>query len=143
MLDFTSLSKAIAQLETSLRYARSEAAKADGDLFRQFRSASIQAFEFTYELSWKSLKRYLEATSADAQSVDALSFPDLIRTAAEAGLLASNWDVWKDFRYARSVTSHTYDAGKADEVFAIAGHFLAEAKELQRRLEKAQGHAPE
>jgi hypothetical protein len=33
-------------------------------------AAAIQAFEFTYELSWKMLKRYLERTVPNPDGID-------------------------------------------------------------------------
>ncbi len=47
MVDITSLKSAIAQLETSLNYAESDLAKKDEGIAKQFRAATIQAFEFT------------------------------------------------------------------------------------------------
>ncbi len=98
------------------------------------RDACIQRFEFTYEVSHKMLRRYLEATSANPAEFDAMSFQDLIRTGSERGLLLSDWSRWKVFRTARSITSHTYDETKAREVFAIIPEFLAEASHLRDRL---------
>lgn len=63
-LDYSALRSAIGQLEKSLAYAHSPAALADPGLREQLRNSVIQCFEFTYELSWKMLKRYLEETEA-------------------------------------------------------------------------------
>ena len=98
------------------------------------RDASIQRFEFTYELSHKMLKRFLEATSPTPGEIDKLSFQDLIRTGSERGILLNGWPRWRDYRHARSITSHTYDEQKAHEVFAIIPAFLDEARHLCERL---------
>ena len=79
MLDYTSLANAIAQLEKSLVYAHSPAALADAGLREQLRNSVIQCFKFTYELSWKMLKRFLEATEASAADLDLATFQSLIR----------------------------------------------------------------
>jgi nucleotidyltransferase substrate binding protein (TIGR01987 family) len=100
------------------------------------RAAAIQAFGFTYELCWKMLKRYLEATLPNADEVDQMSFPTLIRTASEHGLLLSDWSVWKEYRQERGTTSHTYDEKKAIEVFAELPRFLKEAQYLLKQLKK-------
>ena len=63
-IDFSSLASAIGQLEKSIMFARSEMAQQDDELFEQLRNSVIQCFEFTYDLSWKMLKRYLEETAA-------------------------------------------------------------------------------
>lgn len=57
-LDLSSLENAIAQLEQSLSYFHSPIVQQDSGLALQLRAAAIQAFEFTYELSWKMLKRF-------------------------------------------------------------------------------------
>ena len=133
-LDYTPLSNAITQLETSLAYANSPAAQADAGLREQLRNSVIQCFEFTYELSWKMLKRYLEETEASPADLDLATFQSLIRLGNERGLLRSDWRLWKIFRQARTDSSHTYDAAKAEAVFAIAPEFLREAQGLLHTL---------
>ncbi|SRR5271157_818807 len=127
-LDIGALEKAVSSLEAAL--ARHDQTPGDD----MIRDACIQRFEFTYELSHKMLKRYLEATSANPDEIDNLSFQDLIRTGSERGLLLSDWSRWKDYRTARSTTSHTYDEDKAREVFAIVPEFLREARYLRDQL---------
>ena len=136
-LDLSPLAKAISRLEESLRFCGSDMARGDPALAEQFRAAAIQAFEFTYELSHKMLKRFLKASLADPAAVEEMSFQDLIRTGSERGLVRSGWSSWRDYRAARGATSHAYDEGKAAEVFALLPLFLDEAKELLRRLEEA------
>ncbi|MFN9322292.1 MAG: HI0074 family nucleotidyltransferase substrate-binding subunit [Holosporales bacterium] len=138
MIDISPLEKAIAQLQESLNYADSDLAKYDARLARQFRSAAIQGFEYTYELSHKMLKRYLEATEPTPESIDAMSFQELIRTGAEKGLLLHSWDVWHFYRQCRSITSHTYDEEKADDVFSRLKDFLEEAAFLCAQIKKRQ-----
>lgn len=116
-LDCSPLGNAIAQLEKSLAYASSAAAMADPGLREQLRNSVIQCFEFTYELSWKMLKRYLEETEANSTEIDISTFQNLIRLGNERALL-------------RSDSSHTYDATKAEAVFAVAPDFLLEARSL-------------
>lgn len=133
-LDYTPLGNAIAQLEKSLSYANSPAALADPGLREQLRNSVIQCFEFTYELSWKMLKRYLEETEANPADIDISTFQNLIRLGNERALLRSDWRLWKTYRQARSDSSHTYDAAKAEAVFLVAPDFLEEAKALLREL---------
>ena len=135
-LDYTPLASAIGQLEKSLAYANSPAARADSGLQEQLRNSVIQCFEFTYELSWKMLKRFLEATEPSPADLDLATFQSLIRLGNERGLLRSDWTMWKTFRQARTDSSHTYNQAKALEVFAIAPMFLDEARALLAKLEK-------
>lgn len=133
-IDLSPLGNAISQLEKSLAYANSDLAKADPGLFEQLRNSVIQCFEFTYELSHKMLKRHLEEVAANPEEIDLGSFQNLIRTGNEKGLLRSNWLRWKDYRQARTNSSHTYDAEKAESVYAIARDFLDEACFLYAKL---------
>ena len=133
-LDYTPLGSAIAQLEKSLTYANSPAAMADPGLREQLRNSVIQCFEFTYELSWKMLKRYLEATEATPADIDISTFQNLIRLGNERALLRSDWRQWRIYRQARTDSSHTYDATKAEAVFAVTPDFLVEARALLNEL---------
>ncbi len=134
-LDYSPLASAVAQLEKSLAYANSPAALTDPGLHEQLRNSVIQCFEFTYELSWKMLKRYLEATEPSPAELDLGTFQSLIRLGNERGLLRSDWLLWKTYRQARTDSSHTYDLVKAGTVFAIAPDFLLEAKSLLQTLQ--------
>lgn len=102
----------------------------------QIRDGLIQRFEFTYEISHKILKRYLEHTSADPSQFDLMTFQDLIRTANEQNLLLGNWSDWKQYRDMRSRTSHTYDEKTALAVVEGIEQFLAEARFLQNTLQE-------
>ncbi len=82
------------------------------------------------------LKRYLEETSANPEEIDTSAFQNLIRMGNEQGLLRSDWLRWKVYRQARTDSSHTYDAGKAEKVYEIAPDFLDEARYLYNQLIK-------
>lgn len=129
-LDFSPLGNAVGQLEKALGYANSDMAKADAGLREQLRNSVIQCFEFTYELSHKMLKRYLEETAANPEEIDSMSFQSIVRIGNEKGLLRSDWPRWRTYRQARTDSSHTYDEAKAEAVFAIAPDFLDEARYL-------------
>ena len=133
-IDFSPLASAISQLEKSIAYTTSEMAENNSDLFEQFRNSVIQCFEFTYELSHKMLKRYLAATAANPEAIDLSTFQNIIRMGNAKGLLRSDWTVWRDYRLARSNSSHTCDGNKAEAVYHIAADFLVEAKYLYRQL---------
>lgn len=127
-VDLSSFRLALASLQRAL--ARWEATQAQDE---EVRDACIQRFEYSFELSWKMLKRRLELDLPDAQAVDAMSFRDLIRTGAERGLLA-DVDAWMVFRDKRNLSSHTYNAAKAAEVAAIIPSFALHATGLLERL---------
>lgn len=133
-LDTSAFAKAIHQVEESLQYYHSDRVQADQKLALLLRAATIQAFEFTYELSLKMVKRYLTLASIESQEIDLMSFQNLIRTACDHGLLLSDISKWKEYRHDRSLTSHTYDQEKAMVVFKDVPAFLEEAKYLLNQL---------
>ena len=137
-LDLTSLQKAVAQVDEALGYCASDLAVGDPKLARHLRAAAIQAFEFTYELSVKMLRRYLEATEPNPAVVDEMTFNELVRRGYERGLLHAELDAWKVFRRDRGTTSHSYDEAKASEVYAGIPAFLAEARVLLAEIEGRQ-----
>ena len=127
-LDISSFSKAVDRLAEGL--ARYQTDTTDD----QIRDGLIQRFEFTYELSHKMLKRFLEEISPSPETIDQAAFSDLIRMGNEQGLLQSEWKIWRYFRDIRNITSHTYDLAKAIEVVEGIPAFLAETQHLRERL---------
>jgi nucleotidyltransferase substrate binding protein (TIGR01987 family) len=127
-LDLSSLQAALASLSRGL--LRWQSQPQDEEL----RDACIQRFEYSFELSWKMLKRRLELDLPDSGSVDAMSYRELIRSGAERGLL-SDADLWMMFRDMRNTTTHTYNAVKAAQVAAVAPSFLQYAQDLLTNLQ--------
>ena len=87
------------------------------------RDGVIQRFEYTYEISWKTLKRFLELNMPNPELLDGMAFSMLIRTGWEQSLLKSSWDVWRKYREARNETTHTYDEDKAKECAPLSRNF--------------------
>ncbi len=129
-LNLQPLSKAIARLDEGWQRYQQDVSD------EQIRDGLIQRFEFTYEISHKILKRYLEYTSANPAEFDQMTFQDLIRTANEHGLLLGDWTDWKQYREMRSRTSHTYDEATALAVVGGIEKFLREVQFLQAKLQK-------
>lgn len=133
-LDLSSFHNALASLQRA--FTRWQAA---GQQDEELRDACIQRFEYTFELSWKMLKRRLELDLPDSLSVDAMSFRELMRSGGERGLL-QNVDAWMVFRDKRNITSHTYNADKAADVAAVLPDFIEHAQALLAQLQ-AKGDA--
>ncbi|MBI4081170.1 MAG: nucleotidyltransferase substrate binding protein [Candidatus Lambdaproteobacteria bacterium] len=127
-LELESIENAIGRLAEALAALEADPKNA------LIRDAVIQRFVFTYELSHKMLRRYLERTAPDPQAVGRMSFADLIRTGSEQALLRSDWERWREWRQARGVTSHTYNEQLARQVAAVVPAFLEEARHLCRQL---------
>ncbi len=105
----------------------------------EVRDACIQRFEYTYELSIKFIKRYIEEEHPTAENIDQMNFRDLLRLAAEIGLI-DQIELWFQFREARNKTSHAYDEAKATEVFQAIPNFVQQVQffleQLERRINK-------
>ncbi len=104
------------------------------------RDGLIQRFEFTYEITHKMLKRYLESISPTPGEYDSMPFQDLIRSGNEQGMLLGGWPKWRDYRDMRSKTSHTYDEEIALKVVDKIPSFIEEVRyfrdELSQRLHR-------
>lgn len=75
----------------------------------------IQTFEFTFELSWKTLKDLLEF-----EGYDAVSPRSVIRTALEANhLSADQCEVMLDALNKRNLLTHTYSEDNALEAQSL------------------------
>ncbi|MCF6180109.1 MAG: nucleotidyltransferase substrate binding protein [Geopsychrobacter sp.] len=135
ILDLSPLEKALQQLNKSLAYLDSSLAAEDGDLRDQFRAAAIQAFEYTYELGVKMLRRQLEQMAANPAEIRQQAFMDMVRLGAEAGLVkeVSPFHIYRD---KRNMTSHTYDESKAEEVLAVMPQFVEDLQFLLTKLKE-------
>jgi nucleotidyltransferase substrate binding protein (TIGR01987 family) len=131
-IDYSPLAKAIGRLGEGLEALGREP---ENTLYRD---AVIQRFEFTYGLAASLLERYL-SQATPVPLGEKMTFPTLIRTGSQMGLLRSGWDVWQKFREARNLTSHVYNEDVARRVVESIPAFAEEAAFLLRQLESAEG----
>ncbi|HOX39590.1 MAG TPA: nucleotidyltransferase substrate binding protein [Candidatus Brocadiia bacterium] len=135
-LDLTSLQKAVKSLEDTVAVARDLEFMSELNEFQQnaVRAGVIQNFEFTFELCWKFMRRWVHLNTPLAEA-DPLTQKALFRAAAREGLIEDpvRWFAYSD---ARNATSHTYDGAVAREVFEMAAQFLGDAKRLLDQLER-------
>ena len=134
-LDLSSLESALNVLIDALKYYHSDLAKQDAGLRRHLMAGTIQAFEFTYELAIKFIRRYLEMTEPSAEFISSITFPALIRTANEKGLLKNDIVVWKQYREKRNITSHTYNEVEAERVMTVIPSFIQDGNFLLNQLQ--------
>jgi nucleotidyltransferase substrate binding protein (TIGR01987 family) len=98
----------------------------------------IQNFESVYEQSVKMIRRQLELESDSPDAIDAIGFRDMVRIAAEKGLVA-DVEAWFFYRRMRDVSAHTYDQHKARQVYRDTLTFVGDARDLLARLEARNG----
>ena len=78
------------------------------------RDATIQRFEYTFEVGWKLFRKV-----ARIEGIEVVSPRQAIRAAYDVGLL-EDVDLWFEMLNDRNRTSHTYSETTADEVFVSA-----------------------
>lgn len=134
-LELDSLKKAVSALNAVL-------AKSDDTEFMRgldevarnaIKSGAIQHFEFTYELCWKFIKRWL-AVNVSPTAADGVARRELFRLAAENRLI-DDVEQWMRHHEARNQTSHTYDLEIAESVYVAAHDFARDAQRLLEALE--------
>ena len=135
-LDLTPLRQSLASLEDGLDVVRDTTwFNQQSDKVRHTLIAGvIQNFEFVYEISTKMLRRRLELDALNPSEVDFANFRDVLRIAAEKGLIA-DVQVWFGYRQMRNITAHTYDHDKAQQVYQGTLLFIDDARALLARLE--------
>jgi nucleotidyltransferase substrate binding protein (TIGR01987 family) len=116
----TAFTKALSQLEKALKEPETE----------YMRDASIQRFEFTYELAWNMLKVFLATLD-----LVTLSPKETLKTAYQQGLL-KDANAWTELHQKRNLTSYTYDAELAESIYKyLKNDGLALFKALQETME--------
>ena len=71
----------------------------------------LQRFEFTFELSWKTIQEY-----AKYQGIIVTSPRESFRIAGDLGLI-DNVETWLEYLEERNKTTHIYDAKMAKAIF--------------------------
>jgi len=124
MLILTPFGKALSSLELALQQPKNEF----------IRDSVIQRFEYSYELAWKMLRRYL-VEDMGAETLAPLSRKDLFRLAADKQLINDPLP-WFEYHVARNTTSNTYDEAVAEKVYQAAKTFFIDASHLLAELER-------
>ena len=126
-----SFRKAFAQLSNAAATAKAR------DLSDLEQQGLIQAFEFTHEVAWKTIKDFLESRG----SRGLYASKDATREAFAQGLIKDG-EEWIAMIESRNQTSHTYNEELADEIAdAILSRYVPQFADFLRQftdLEKAQ-----
>ena len=132
--DLSHLEKAIASLEQLHSRVSDEAFMATQDRVIRLglQAGLIQNFEFTYELCWKAIKRWLE-NNFNPEAVDGVTRRELFRLAAENRLI-EDVEEWMIYTAARNQSSHQYDSALAEETISLMADFVRAAQRLLNNL---------
>ncbi|MCL4704151.1 HI0074 family nucleotidyltransferase substrate-binding subunit [bacterium] len=90
--------------------------------------ATVQRFEFVFELAWKTLKRALEAEGLDCKT------PRETFKAAYQASWINEEALWVQMLDDRNVTSHTYDEPLAAEIYDNIKSYYPELVKLAALL---------
>ena len=134
-LDLSSLRKAVESLGKTIKVSDDDAFMSDlnEDQKDAVRAGVIHRFEFTYELCWKFMRRWLQV-NLGAAYVEGVARRQLFRLSAENKLI-DDVDRWMEYHDARNEISHTYDEDTAEDVYDTACEFLGDAEKLLEALE--------
>ena len=128
-LNLSSLENALKQLEDGLEEAQLNPKS------EIIRDGVIQRFEYSMDLCWKLIQRYLKFI-AQIDDSNIRTKKDLFREAGRLKLI-TNVESWFEHYEARNETSHTYNKETAEMVFKRAIVFLPDAKDLLESLHHA------
>jgi nucleotidyltransferase substrate binding protein (TIGR01987 family) len=121
------------------RLSEAAALAAQRDLSDLERQGLIQAYEFTHELAWKTLKDYLIAAGSTARLHGSR---DATREAFSLGLI-ENGDAWMRMIDDRNETTHAYDEATVNKIAtAILTRYVEEFARFQQRFQELEQEAP-
>jgi nucleotidyltransferase substrate binding protein (TIGR01987 family) len=123
---FSNYKKALLQLQSAVELSEQRA------LSNLEKQGVIQAFEFTHELAWNTLKDYLE----DQGSQNVKGSKDATREAFKVALITDG-EQWMAMIQSRNISSHTYDERTADQLASvIIKQYFPLFVSLQTEMEK-------
>ena len=94
----------------------------------QEQAGAIQAFEYCFELVWKTMKRLLETRGKIANSPR-----EAFRMAGLEGFIKDP-EVWFNFLKKRNITVHTYEEKEAKEVISVFSDFSSEINAFLKNI---------
>lgn len=122
---FKNFSKALSQLRKFI---------AKGELNEFEEQGLIQAFEYTYELAWNTIKDYFETQG----ETNINGSRDSFRLAFRRGIIKDG-ELWMDMVKSRTLTSHTYNEDIARQIACdITEKYFLEFEKLHNTLQSLQ-----
>jgi len=94
------------------------------------KDATIQRFEFTFELGWKMMQTLVNESTNEVYGPK-----QVIREAAKLGLIDDPVK-WFDFLLKRNLSVHTYKEDLAQEVYLSAKEFIQYAEKLGDKIKE-------
>ncbi len=102
------------------------------DLNELEKQGVIKAFEYNYELAWKTLQDLFKYEYGYTD----IKGPKKVIRQALADKIINNGETWMEMINSRNITTHTYDKETANEiVFEIKNSYIVLFQELKIKLE--------
>ncbi len=120
--------KTLQQLERALKQLEIATAIPLGSARLEI-DGTIQRFEFTFELFWKTLKKIL----TDEFNIEAFGPRNVLQQAYSTKLI-NNEKIWLNMLADRNMTSHTYQQDLADQIYDNIKTYVPFLKEELRHL---------
>ena len=90
---------------------------------------TIKRFEFTFEMAWKALKKFLLYNGIECTPVR-----DCIKKAYQSGFIVKE-EAWLNMLKDRNLSSHIYDESEAEDIYKrIKEIYFEEFKSLEEGL---------
>jgi len=118
---FEDFQRALIQLAEALELP------ADNDVMK---AGCIQYFEFSFELAWKTVKRFAEEEGLG----DCNSPKSALKSAFASGWI-SDEEIWLDMLMSRNRMAHTYNSASALTIFEKLPDYLIALQQLRTQLE--------
>lgn len=126
------MNEVLASFTKSLQRLEDALAAEPSDLARD---AAIQRFEFTVELAWKSIQKFLRE-----EKIICRSPKECLQEAFQMNLVVDN-PLWIAMLDDRNLTVHTYNEQTAKEIFSRLPNYLPLFHRLSDELRKRLGDA--
>jgi len=134
-LNFSYLEKSLTTLQKSLIYL--EQAQSGSTDYEVFRHAVIKGFELTLETAGKLLRKVLSSYVATPKIVAEWTYKDVLRHAAEHGLLTpAEVERWFAYCDSRNSSAHDYGEAFAEHILKLIQQFIVDAQTLLEQLKK-------
>lgn len=117
---FNSFGKSLQRLEEVLKREKTV----------ESRDSAIKRFEFTVELAWKSIQKFLRE-----EEIICRSPKECLREAFKFGLVRDD-PQWINMFEDRNLTAHTYDEEVAADVYSRLPEYLGILENLKEKLEQ-------
>ncbi len=122
---FNNYKKAMSQLEAAVILME------ERDLSLLEKQGTIQAFEFTHELAWKTMKDFLN----ERGNSEIYGSKDSARQAFQYGLIEDG-DTWLQMVKSRNLTSHTYNEKTSEDIIhLIRTDYFKAFKQFEEKME--------